>query len=193
MDLTPMLAAPVEAIPGPGALPGGNAYEPKFDGFRAIAVVGSPVRLFSRRPNDLAHYVPDVAAALASQLPADVVVDGELVIWSDGRLGFAALQERLTAGPTRLREMVGALPASFIAFDVLEEFDRDWRRRPYRERRARLEALLTDATPPLQITPMTTDPAERLGLARDSPRRSLTFAPAPAACRRVREVVTGVE
>jgi ATP-dependent DNA ligase len=155
-----MLAAPVDVMPGPEAMPGGTAYEPKWDGFRAIAVVGSPVRLFSRRTNDLARYFPDVAAALAAQLPAGVVVDGELVIWSDGRLDFGALQERLTVGRTRLPQMAATLPASFVVFDILEEPGNDWRPSPYRERRTRLEALLADAVPPLQITPMTTDPGE---------------------------------
>ncbi len=46
----PMLATTVDRIPPPQACPGGCRYEPKFDGFRAIALVDEgAVQLSSRR------------------------------------------------------------------------------------------------------------------------------------------------
>src|SRR5438477_449261 len=50
-------------------------------------------------------------------------------------------------------------PASFVAFDLLAEGDDDLRSLPQIERRARLEAVLREARPPLHITPCTTDRA----------------------------------
>jgi ATP-dependent DNA ligase len=55
--------------------------------------------------------------------------------------------------------LAAATPASFVAFDVLEAGSEDLRTRPLSERRARLEALLGDAPPPVYVTPATRDHA----------------------------------
>jgi ATP-dependent DNA ligase len=85
-----------------------------------------------------------------------VVLDGELVVWADGRLDFGALQARLVAG-RRLGELVAELPASYVAFDVLAVGDVDLMPLPWTDRRARLEQLMAPARPPLQLCPATTD------------------------------------
>ncbi len=54
-------------------------------------------------------------------------------------------------------------PASIAFFDLLAEGDRDWREKPFAERRAKLESMLSSAHAPLHLTPATADPA----LARD--------------------------
>jgi ATP-dependent DNA ligase len=40
-------------------------------------------------------------------------LDGELVIWRDGVLDFAAVQSRAASTPTRARALAEDLPASF--------------------------------------------------------------------------------
>jgi ATP-dependent DNA ligase len=50
-------------------------------------------------------------------------------------------------------------PARFVAFDVLASGDEDLRATPFRERRARLEAMLAGAETPLHLTPATDDHA----------------------------------
>ena len=93
------LAKAVESIPREDALPGGSVYELKFDGFRAVCLVGSDeVWLYSRQSKDLSRYFPEVLAAAAGQVPPGSVVDGELVVWSDDRLDFDALQLRMVTG-----------------------------------------------------------------------------------------------
>jgi hypothetical protein len=48
------LAKAVESIPDAGVLPGGNVYEMKWDGFRAVCVVDvDGVSLWSRQRKDL--------------------------------------------------------------------------------------------------------------------------------------------
>jgi ATP-dependent DNA ligase len=108
------------------------AWEPKFDGWRAIAFrnPGGRVQLQSRQQRSLTRYFPDVTAALAEQLDHDVVLDGELVVALDGRLDFAALQRRLRRGAG---SVVGA-SACLVAFDVLALDGHDLRRAPYHER-----------------------------------------------------------
>ena len=62
------------------------------------------------------------------QLCADVVLDGELVLWRRGRLDFEGLQRRL-ASSRRSRD---AGDVCFVVFDVLAYHRTDLRSRPYR-------------------------------------------------------------
>jgi bifunctional non-homologous end joining protein LigD len=57
----------------------GWIFELKYDGFRCLALKhGDSGRLLSRNGNDMIDRFPEVAEALRG-LPADVVLDGELV------------------------------------------------------------------------------------------------------------------
>ena len=71
----------------------GVAFEPRYDGFRALvvctrtAVGAAEVVVQSRQQRTLTAHFPDIAAAI-NTLDSDVVLDGELVIWRTGRLDF---------------------------------------------------------------------------------------------------------
>jgi ATP-dependent DNA ligase len=156
----PMLARPVHQIPEPGALPGGCVYEPKLDGYRALLFVDDMgCRIQSRRGQDITASFPDVAAAADDQLPAGVVLDGELVVWSDGRLEFAEVQRRLASTANAVRR-AHSQPASYVAFDLLCVDGADARMKTFRDRRSALEALLTEGRLPLQLAPQTGDHEE---------------------------------
>lgn len=147
-----MLSRPVTALPPAGALPGGEVFEPKFDGWRLVILTG-PVRLQTRAGRDVTRSFPEIAEAAAA-LPARTVLDGELVVWSEGRVDFGALQSRGLGRPKLTP------PASYAAFDVLALDGEDYRARPYLERRRALVDLLAPLGPPLQPVPATTDRAE---------------------------------
>jgi ATP-dependent DNA ligase len=150
-----MAAKTVTQLPvGPGW-----SFEPKYDGFRALAFAGpGGVVLQSRQLRDLTPAFPDVAAAVRHL--GEVVVDGELVVWRAGRFDFAALQDRLRSGRARVRGLVAAEPAAFVVFDLLARNGKDLRDRPYWKRRRKLEKLLGAQLPDgLVLTPATTDPA----------------------------------
>ncbi|RKS68654.1 ATP-dependent DNA ligase [Actinomadura pelletieri DSM 43383] len=160
----PMLATAIDRIPPPRSCPGGCRYEPKFDGFRAIAIVddGGAVRLSSRRRTRLDDAFPEIVAAVRERLAPGTVVDGEIVRWGrDGRLDFGALQRRHAAGRRRA-ELARTEPCHYVVFDVLESGGEDLRPRPLRDRRAVLEALLGDAGPSARvvITPQTSEVEE---------------------------------
>jgi ATP-dependent DNA ligase len=155
------LAKPVRAIPPAGALPGGCLYEPKWDGYRlAIVRTASSTRLWSKQGRDLTDRFPDIAAAARAQVPADTVVDGEVVVWNGSRLDFGLLQQRMGTVPSRLAPLVAASPASYVAFDLLAAGGTDLRRRTLRHRREELAALAGRWAPPLQLSPLTADPDE---------------------------------
>jgi hypothetical protein len=90
-------------------------------------------------------------------LPSDTVLDGEAVIWRDGRMDFGAVRSRASASGRRLADLVRQCPASYAVFDCLMLDGRDLRGRPYTERRAALLEVLEPLGPPLQAVPATDD------------------------------------
>lgn len=154
--VAPMLAKPVAAIP-PGEL-----YEPKWDGFRSIVFRdGDEVEIGSRKERPMTRYFPEVVAAVKANLPPRCVIDGEIVVPdADGEgLDFFALQQRIHPAASRVGMLAEKTPARFIAFDLLALGDDDLTARPFHERRAALERALSAAAPPVHLTPITRDPA----------------------------------
>lgn len=155
-----MLAKPAATLPAGTALPGGTVYEPKWDGYRAILErTSAGCRVWSRNGADLASGFPEIVDAAGEQLQPGTVIDGELVVWRDGRIDFGALASRL-AYRGRRRPPRDLPLVSLLVFDVLAAGDIDVRTKPLRDRRAMLEQLAGSWRPPLQLTPQTADPAE---------------------------------
>jgi bifunctional non-homologous end joining protein LigD len=142
------------------------AYEPKYDGIRALIEVaakpagqrqGTPVlqprdtgagievRIWSRLGNDKTAQFPSLARALqafAEKSRTSLLVDGEIVaLDSRGRpAGFQRLQGRIhLTGSRDVERLDRAQPVSLILFDLLRDGDQDLRGLPLSERRARLE------------------------------------------------------
>jgi ATP-dependent DNA ligase len=129
-------------------------YEPKFDGFRAIAFVdGDELLLQSRGRKPLGRYFPEVTFP-----PGRYVLDGEIVIdAADGQQDFGALQQRIHPAASRIALLAEQTPAHYVAFDLLAQDDESLLSLPFAERRARLEQRAADGIEP---TPLTCDPAE---------------------------------
>ncbi len=154
--LEPMLAKASSSLPeGDGWL-----FEPKWDGFRALVFRdGDQVFTQSRDRKPLDRYFPELEAPFLAQLPERCVLDGEVVIARDGALDFEALLLRIHPAASRVRMLAAESPASFVAWDLLALGDEDLRGVPQGERRARLEAVLGGAQPPVHLTPATLDRA----------------------------------
>jgi len=152
----PMLAKLADTLP-----PGGNyLYEPKWDGFRAIVFRGaSDVFIQSRDLRPLDRYFPELHDSLVEKLPANCVVDGEIVIRTAHGLDFDLLQLRLHPAASRVAKLAKETPASFVGFDLLAARGRNLMDAPQHERRALLEKLLENVGPPVYLTPMTRDRA----------------------------------
>src|SRR5580704_10253201 len=154
--ILPMLAKRV------AALPDGDdwIFEPKWDGFRALVFRdGGEILLQSRDEKPLNRYFPDLLEPLKAAIPTRCVLDGEIVIATARGLDFEALQLRLHPAASRVKMLAEERPASIVFWDLLCEGDQDLRVAPFRQRRAALEGLLAQATPPIHLTPTTTDPA----------------------------------
>jgi ATP-dependent DNA ligase len=153
--IQPQLALSRKAVPTGE----GWAYEPKYDGFRSIAFVDdSELFLQSRSGRPLARYFPELV------FPAGrYVIDGELLILdTDGREEFDALQNRLHPAESRVRMLAEQTPAIFRAFDVLAVGDELATQSPFAQRREALEKLFAGWGDPgtVELTPIAADPAD---------------------------------
>ena len=97
----------------------------KLDGYSAQAIHGTRLRLLSRRGKDFGSQFTETYRALASAIPVESIVDGELVaLDAQGGPDFQALQNSKTSG---------ALVVFFV-FDLLTFAGRDVRMLPLIER-----------------------------------------------------------
>ncbi|HKC25553.1 MAG TPA: DNA ligase D, partial [Thermoanaerobaculia bacterium] len=159
-DAAPMLAETREA-PFSRA---GWLFEPKLDGYRAIA--GAEDRrasLIYRGGGDAAETFPEVARALASLPFSSVVLDGELVVCDEkGKPSFQRLQRRGQLGSRADRARAAAeTPATLFVFDVLGLEDLDLRPLPLHERK-RLLARIVPKSGPLRLVEGLPDRGEEL-------------------------------
>lgn len=156
--VTPQLAKAVDPVPEDAGL----SYEPKWDGFRAIAYVdGGDVELDSRGAKPLTRYFPELVAELTRQLSVPVVLDGEIVVRQGTagreRLDWEALSQRIHPAESRITFLSEQTPAAFVAFDLLHLDGRSLLAEPFEVRRAALELLFATLDAPLHLTQATRD------------------------------------
>jgi DNA ligase-1 len=113
----------------------------KWDGIRAQLIRrGDVTTLWSRGDEPIAGQFPEIMAD-APKLP-ECVIDGEILAWKDGRvMPFAALQKRL-GRKNPGKKVLAESPVIFLAFDLLEVAGEDWRERPLKERRTKLNDVV---------------------------------------------------
>ncbi|MCU1416227.1 MAG: ATP-dependent ligase [Schumannella sp.] len=157
----PMLAKPVSDVPETGGL----AFEPKWDGFRAIVAVSpqGDVEIGSRGSKPLTRYFPELVSEFAAQLPPGTVVDGEIVVRrgepGNERLDWERLSQRIHPADSRVQKLSVETPASFVGFDLLAEGGTSLLDTPFSERRTALERVLGAVKAPLHLSQTTQDAA----------------------------------
>jgi DNA ligase-1 len=131
----------------------------KWDGIRGQLVKrAGAMWLWSRGEELVTERFPEFHA-LQARIPDGTVIDGEIVVWKDGRVRpFAALQTRIGRKSLPAKILAEA-PAAMLAYDLLEENGADLRMLPQHERRARLELLVPSiGDEHLQISPLVSLP-----------------------------------
>ena len=140
-----MSASPMEAKSQP-ELPAGDGwwFEPKWDGFRCLAFKArGRVELLAKSGKSLARFFPEVVERLEGLAAESFILDGELLARDGDRYAFEVLQQRLHPAESRIRRLAKETPATLVLFDMLADVDgADLRKRPHRERHARLEAFV---------------------------------------------------
>jgi DNA ligase-1 len=130
------------------------AKEWKWDGIRVQLVrEGGEARLYSRTGDDISGAFPDVIEGY----PVDAAIDGELLIYDPHATDrfevrpFNDLQQRLNR-KTVSTKMLSTHPAFVRAYDLLWAEGEDLRESTLDERRKRLEALVADGLPRVDLS-----------------------------------------
>jgi bifunctional non-homologous end joining protein LigD len=134
--LRPMQPTAARELP---ADQGAWAFEPKWDGYRALGhVVAGGLALPSRNGVEMAGWFPELGGLAGALGGRAAVLDGEVVAFDDrGRPSFEALQQRMAGRAGRRR---GA-PVTYLVFDLLWLDGRLLTGLPYTERRRLLDDL----------------------------------------------------
>lgn len=130
------------------------AIELKWDGMRVQAHVGPRgTTLFSGSGNVVTSGFPELGR-LAAHVGVPAVLDGEAVVFSDGRPSFAHLQHRIHVSQPNA-QLLAEYPVFYLIFDLLSLDGHQLGALPYRERRRLLESLIDDGpawkVPPFHV------------------------------------------
>lgn len=119
-----------------------HLFEVKWDGMRALAFTDrGGLRMFNRQRTALVASYPDLG--FLAELPAGLVLDGEIVVTREGKPDFQLVMRRQHArAPMRIQSLARSLPATYIVFDLLYEDFAPITDRPLAERRERLQRLV---------------------------------------------------
>jgi ATP-dependent DNA ligase len=138
----------------------GWLYEPKWDGFRCLAFRdGDAIALQSKAGQPLTRYFPDLVEAIRALPASRLVVDGEIVVFTDGRVDFDALLQRIHPAASRVRRLAAETPCTYLVFDLLvDATGAALTALPLVERRRRLEAFFArgPAGGMVRLSPATT-------------------------------------
>ncbi len=158
----PMLAQPAADLGEAMRSLGEAALEVKLDGARVqIHRVGSDVRIYTRRLNDVTDSLPDIVEATLALPARELILDGEVIaLRDDGRPHPFQVTMRRFGRKTDVEEMRAKIPLTVFLFDCLHRDGQDLIDRPFRER----AAVLSDAAGTGMIVDrLVTDSADEAG------------------------------
>ena len=138
------LQADVSAFEAQLGLPSQWQVEWKWDGIRAQLVKrDGRIWLWSRGEELVTERFPELVA-LAPHVPDGTVLDGEIVVWKDGRVQpFAMLQKRI-GRKTLGAKLLALVPVAMLAYDLLEFQGVDVRTMQQSARHKQLAELVAD-------------------------------------------------
>jgi DNA ligase-1 len=123
--------------------------EDKYDGIRAQAHCGGgQVRIFSRTLDEVTPSFPELVGGL-SELPGEIILDGEIVAWRNNEDGgrampFSEIQKRLGRKQVS-QKMISDVPVAYVVFDVIYAEGELTLDRPLSERAEILEIVFAGA------------------------------------------------
>ncbi len=119
-------------------------YELKLDGIRCIAYLGKDVVLQNKRFKDVSAIYPELSEMFKC-VKKNTVLDGEIVVLSNGKPDFYALQKRsLMTDKFRIKLAAKKNPVQFAAYDILYYDGEDLTDKPLIERKSLLQAKVSE-------------------------------------------------
>ena len=121
-------------------------FEPKLDGFRALALLRQgKVSLLTRNGTDLSSRLPDVVRQLEAQSEEEMVLDGEIVALKEDSLpDFGLLQQTIHADRSSVDRQQVSAAVVYYPFDLLFLNGISLNRVPLFQRKRLLKQLLIE-------------------------------------------------
>jgi bifunctional non-homologous end joining protein LigD len=119
-----------------------HVFEVKWDGTRVLAFVESyGYRLVNRHRADVTDRFPELV--FLNNLPAGIVLDGEVVVLRQGKPDFGLLLSRNQARASlKIQSLARTFPATYVVFDLLYDRFVSLLALPLRARRQRLDRVV---------------------------------------------------
>ncbi len=118
-------------------------FELKFDGTRTISYIDTEnksLKLLNRRFNYFEGRYPEFKNIWKDINAKRVILDGEIVVFKNGKPDFSLLASReLTGDRTRIELMSKIYPATYVVFDILHKDGKDLTDLPILERKKILQ------------------------------------------------------
>lgn len=114
-NIAPMLLDQVEPFDDENYI-----YELKLDGIRCLAYLDENTTILrNKRNKDVTSIYPELGN-IHKCAKEKCILDGELVIFKDGKPDFYSLQSRsLKSDPFKIKLAANKLPVQFVAYDIL--------------------------------------------------------------------------
>lgn len=124
---------------------GDYIYELKLDGIRCIAYIDNKsVTLQNKRYKDVTDIYPELSD-MCKCVKKRVILDGELVVITDGKPDFYSLQKRSLMGDNfRISLAAKNNPVQFVAYDILYFDGKDLTDSPQMKRKDILSKAVTE-------------------------------------------------
>ena len=120
-------------------------FEIKWDGFRVISYIEEKFSVKSRNGKELKYNFPELSEL--TNLASNMVVDGEIVVMSEGKPDFQALLERGQAVmSSEIQRQANLAPIIYIVFDILEKDGKSLTNLPLMERKQILKDSLKEGS-----------------------------------------------
>lgn len=130
--IKPMLAFAAEPFDSPDFI-----FELKLDGTRCLVYfLWGKITLINRRLIDITYRYPEFSAIKDRLNAKEAILDGEIVVFKNGKPNFSSLQEREhVEDPLRIEILSRQIPATYVAFDILHKDGKDLTSLPLIERK----------------------------------------------------------
>jgi|Deesub1362A_J573_1020465.scaffolds.fasta_scaffold00151_10 DNA ligase D-like protein (predicted ligase)/DNA ligase D-like protein (predicted 3'-phosphoesterase) len=118
-------------------------FEIKWDGIRAISYINEEFSIRSRTQRELKYNFPELAEL--KKLAKDIVLDGEIIVLTEGQIDFQRLIERAQTNSAKTIKLLSKkFPATYVIFDILEKEGEPLLDLPLTERKKMLEEFVKE-------------------------------------------------
>ena len=118
-------------------------FEVKWDGIRAISYVNEEFSIRSRNNKELKTLFPELYELTG--LTSNAVLDGEIIVMSDGKVDFETLLKRIQATNSKEIAILQLKhPALYVLFDILEKDGESQISKPLMERKKILQETVQE-------------------------------------------------